>query len=45
MHLNYLILLYADDTTISTTLEVVISSCTDLSISDILNNELSMVIT
>ena len=35
--------IYADDTTLSTTLEVVISISTDLTISDIINNELTMV--
>ncbi len=35
--------LYADDTTLSTIIEIVIRSTTNLTISEILNNELSMV--
>ncbi len=36
-------IIYADDTTISTTIEIVVRTTTNVSISDILNNELSMV--
>ncbi len=36
-------ILYADDTTLYTAIEIVIRTTTDLSTSDILNNELSMV--
>jgi len=37
--------IYADDTTLSTTIEVVIRNSSDITLSDIINNELSMVIT
>ncbi len=36
-------ILYTDDTTLSTTIEIVVRSTTDLTTSEILNNELSMV--
>ncbi len=36
-------IIYADDTTLFTTIEIVIRTTTDLTTSDILNNELSMV--
>ncbi len=36
-------IIYADDTTLSTAIEIVVRSTTDLTISEILNNELSMV--
>ncbi len=36
-------IIYADDTTLSTIIEIVIISTTDLTISEIFNNELSMV--
>ncbi len=36
-------IIYADDTTLSTTIEICIRTTTDLTTSDILNNELSMV--
>ncbi len=36
-------IIYANDTTLSTTIEIVIRTTTDLTTSDILNNELSMV--
>ncbi len=36
-------IIYADDTTLSTIIEIVVRSTTDLTISEILNNELSMV--
>ncbi len=36
-------IIYADDTTLSTTIEIVVKSTTNLPISDILNNELSLV--
>ncbi len=36
-------IIYADDTTLSTTIEIVIRTTTDLTTSDILDNELSMV--
>ncbi len=36
-------IIYADDTTLSTTIEIVTRTTTDLTTSDILNNELSMV--
>ncbi len=38
-----LFIIYADDTTLSNIIEIVIRSTTDLTISEILNNELSMV--
>ncbi len=41
MHPNLII--YADDTTLSTTIEIVVKTTTNLPIIDILNNELSMV--
>ncbi len=40
-HFTYII--YADDTTLSTTIEIVVKTTTNLPISDILNNELSLV--
>ncbi len=36
-------IIYADDTTFSTTIEIVVKTTTNLPISDILNNELSLV--
>ncbi len=36
-------IIYADATTLSTAIEIVVRSTTDLTISEILNNELSMV--
>ncbi len=36
-------IIYVDDTTLSTIIEIVIRSTTDLTIREILNNELSMV--
>ncbi len=36
-------IIYADDTTLSTTIEIVVKTTSNLPISDILNNELSMV--
>ncbi len=36
-------IIYADDTTLSTIIEIVVRSTTDLTINEILNNELSMV--
>ncbi len=36
-------IIYADDTTLSTTIEIVIRTTTDLTTSDILNNEFSMI--
>ncbi len=36
-------IIYADDTTLSTIIEIVVRCTTDLTISEILNNELSMV--
>ncbi len=36
-------IIYADDTTLSTTIEIVVKTTTNLPISDILDNELSMV--
>ncbi len=36
-------IIYADDTTLSTTLEIVVRTTTDLTISNVLNNELSFV--
>ncbi len=36
-------IIYADHTTLSTTIEIVVKTTTNLPISDILNNELSMV--
>ncbi len=37
------LIMYADDTTLSTTIEIVIRTITDLTISNVLNNELSLV--
>ncbi len=36
-------IIYADDTTLSTTIEIVVRTTTDLTISNVLNNELSLV--
>ncbi len=36
-------IIYADDTTLSTIIEIVVRSTTDLTINEILNNELSLV--
>ncbi len=36
-------IIYADDTTLSTTIEIVVKTTTNIPISDILNNELSLV--
>ncbi len=36
-------IIYADDTTLSTTIEIVVRTTTDLAISNVLNNELSLV--
>ncbi len=40
-HFDFII--YADDTTLSTAIEIVVKTNTNLPINDILNNELSMV--
>ncbi len=36
-------IIYADDTTLSTTIEIVVRTTTDVTISNVLNNELSLV--